>query len=72
MKRDNTIGNRFYFFLQGLAILTVLKIMFVNLKIDNFILMQNDKLVVVKKKKKKVKNDKFYHVAIISNTIEYF
>ena len=51
MKRDNTIGNRFYFILQGLAILTVLKIMFVNLKIDNFILMQNDKLVVVKKKK---------------------
>ena len=51
MKRDNTIGNRFYFFLQGLAILTVLKIMFVNLKTDNFILMQYDKLVVVKKKK---------------------
>ena len=46
--------------------------MFVNLKTDNFILMQYDKLVVVKKKKKMVKNDKFYHVAIISNTIEYF
>ena len=41
----------FIFFLQGLAILTVLKIMFVNLKTDNFILMQYDKLVVVKKKK---------------------
>jgi len=42
----------FFFFLQGLTILTILKITFVNLKTDNFILMQYDKLVIVKKKKR--------------------